>query len=144
MQAIGRVPAICYAMVRIMTIFNTRPALLALVVLVPFVAKGGESPHWSIDGCQACHVESAPDVGTAGLKEVDAEALCETCHGDRGDALPCRHGSGTPISGLEVGETLRGSLSDGQVVCTTCHDIVYQCEHPAPHYASADGRPLRS
>jgi hypothetical protein len=121
-----------------MTIFNIRPALaslLALGLLTPFVAKGGESPHWSKDGCEACHVESAPGAGTASLKELDAEALCETCHGDRGGALPCRHGSGLPVSGLEIDEAFRGSLSDGQIVCSTCHDIVYQCERPKIHHS---------
>jgi hypothetical protein len=93
------------------------------------------SPHWKKNTCQTCHVEPAPVDGLVNLNESDAEALCETCHGDRGDAIPCRHASGIPIGDVAIPESLGASLKDDKVVCSTCHDIVYQCEHARPHFS---------
>lgn len=61
--------------------------------------------------------------------------MCETCHSGRGDALPCRHLSDIPAAGLSIAESLLPSLRDGNIVCTTCHDIVYQCERPKQYYS---------
>jgi hypothetical protein len=95
----------------------------------------GASPHWNERSCEACHVDSAPTDGVVNLQAADAEALCETCHGSRGEALPCRHASGIPAGESNIAESLAGSLKNGQVVCTTCHDIVFQCERPKKHYS---------
>jgi hypothetical protein len=92
-------------------------------------------PHWNGNGCVACHIEAAPTKGAVNLRAVDAEALCETCHSSRGNALPCRHSSGIPAGGLAIAESLQSSLKDGIVVCTTCHDIVHQCERPKQYYS---------
>lgn len=97
--------------------------------------EGQESPHWSEDTCQSCHVDAAPVAGSISLTAGSAEELCETCHGDRGDARPCRHAANIPAGDLGVPEIFRASLKDGQVVCSTCHDIVYQCEHARPHFS---------
>ena len=108
-------------------------------ILLSFSASAQEdakaSPHWTTSGCVACHVESAPAKGSVNLKAADAEALCETCHGSRGNAIPCRHSSGIPADSLAIAESLQASLKDGKVVCTTCHDIVHQCERPKPHFS---------
>lgn len=125
-------------MVRIMTISTTRAAALAVFlggVLVFLSANAQESPHWNKNTCQTCHVESAPAAGTAALNEPDTEALCESCHGSRGNARPCRHASGIPAGGIAIAASLQGSLKDGQVVCSTCHDIVFQCERPKLHFS---------
>jgi hypothetical protein len=92
------------------------------------------SPHWTASGCEACHVGAAPAKGVVNLKAADAEALCESCHGSRGDALSCRHSSGISAGSLTIAESLQSSLKDGEVVCSTCHDIVHQCERPKPHF----------
>ena len=36
---------------------------------------------------------------------------------------------------MDIADGLLGSVKDGQVVCSTCHDIVHQYERPKPHYA---------
>ena len=120
------------AMVRIMTISITRFSVLLLLggnLVLPFAAYAEGSPHWSKSRCQDCHVEAAPVDGVVNLQEADAEALCEACHGSRGDAKACRHMSGIPAGDVQIAEGLTSSLENGEIVCTTCHDIVYQCKH---------------
>jgi hypothetical protein len=137
-MAIALVPATFHAMARIMTISIIRPGIMLLLsssLLFSIAARAEGSPHWSATSCKACHVESAPFQGAANIKAVDVETLCESCHGDRGDALPCRHASGVPIGEYAVSETLQSSLRGDQIVCSTCHDVVYQCEHPQAHYS---------
>lgn len=92
------------------------------------------NPHWNKNRCQDCHVEAAPVDGAVNLQAADAETLCGTCHGGRGEALPCRHISGIEVGSVDVPDPLRQSLKDGTIVCSTCHDVVYQCKHPdRPH-----------
>lgn len=114
---------------------NLKFVVTVLVVLLPTVGIAADNPHWSADGCPACHMDAAPVEGAVSLNASDAEALCETCHGDRGDALPCRHASNIPVGDIVIAESLRGSLNDGQVVCSTCHDIVHQCERPKQYFS---------
>lgn len=102
---------------------------------VPAQEDASAGPHWTASGCVACHVEPAPAKGSVSLKADNAEALCETCHGSRGDALPCRHSSDIPAGGLTIAETLQSSLKGGKVVCTTCHDVVHHCERPKQYYS---------
>lgn len=133
------VPAIYFAMVRIMTIsIINKPGalyLLAVVLLLSGELRAQESPHWTASGCVACHAKSAPAKGSVNLKAADAEALCQSCHGSRGDAMPCRHSSEIPVGSVKIAESLQSSLKDGEVVCTTCHDIVHQCERPKQYYS---------
>ena len=103
-------------------------------LLIFSAAHSEESPHWNKNGCQSCHAESAPTDGVVNLVAEDAEALCESCHGGRGEAPPCRHASGIPAGDVAIADSLTGSLKNGQVVCTTCHDIVFQCERPKAHF----------
>lgn len=93
------------------------------------------SPHWNKTSCQVCHVESSPAEGVVNLQAADAETLCESCHGDRGGAIPCRHMSGIPAGEMKIDEVLGSALKDGQVVCSTCHDVVYQCKHARIEYS---------
>ena len=109
--------------------------LFCLGIMFPFAAYTEGSPHWSKTGCQACHVEPAPAEGVANLQATDTEALCNSCHDGRGDAKGCRHMSGILAGERKVSEQLASSLKDGQVVCSTCHDAVYQCKHARIEYS---------
>jgi hypothetical protein len=110
-------------------------AVLTVGLLLSAGADAEGNPHWSKDGCRTCHMEAAPTDGLVNLNSPDAEALCDTCHGDRGDALPCRHASGLPVGEVIIPDQLLTSLKDGKVVCSTCHDIVFQCERPKIHFS---------
>ena len=110
-------------------------ALFAAGLLASVASQAQESPHWSKTGCQTCHMDASPVEGAVNLTAPDAETLCETCHGDRGDAKSCRHGSGLAVGDMTIADNLRASLKDGEVVCSTCHDVVYQCEHPRVEYS---------
>jgi hypothetical protein len=109
--------------------------LTLVCLLLSPLADAQNSPHWNENTCQTCHIESAPTAATATLSEPDAEALCESCHGSRGNALPCRHASGITAGEVEIAESLSGALKNGQIVCSTCHDIVFQCERPKAHFS---------
>ena len=125
-------------MVRIMTTTIIRVGVVAMLIgcmLVPNAVIAQENPHWNKNSCQTCHMAAAPTGGMVNLNAPDAEALCETCHGDRGDARPCRHMSGLPVGENNLPDIFSGSLKDGQIVCSTCHNIVYQCEHPSRQYS---------
>lgn len=126
------------AMVSITTMKVTRKSAAALIIgalLAPLIVFAQDNPHWNKSGCQTCHVNATPVAGNISLHEGDAEALCETCHGDRGGALPCRHASDIAVDTQGFGEKFNGSLKDGKMVCTTCHDVPYQCEHPTQQYS---------
>jgi uncharacterized Zn finger protein (UPF0148 family) len=96
---------------------------------------GQDDPHWKKDTCQTCHETMEPTADNVALKMENAEQLCDTCHGSRGKARPCRHSSGIPAGDHDMPESYRASLVDGQLVCTTCHDVTYQCKHPAREYS---------
>ena len=129
---------ISYAMVKIMTISVIKTGTLLLLcggLFLPFPSHGQDNPHWSKSSCQACHVESAPVEGAVNLLAADTEAACESCHGGRGAAIPCRHMSGVPAGDMDIAESLAPALREGQVVCSTCHDVVFQCKHARIEYS---------
>lgn len=111
---------------------STLPLVAALLVLAPHTFAAGspdDSPHWKKDACQTCHQNAAPDPGNITLRS-EPERQCAGCHGSRGGALPCRHASDIPAGEFAMSESYRESLKDGQVVCTTCHDLTVQCLSP--------------
>ena len=114
---------------------NRVSAVLIVGLLLSVGVNAEDDPHWNKNECQTCHVDAVPVAGNISLHEADAEALCETCHGDRGDAKPCRHGSGLAVGDMTIADNFRASLKDGEVVCSTCHDVVYQCERPRVQYS---------
>jgi hypothetical protein len=103
---------------------------LVLALTAGQASLAEESPHWKKDRCQVCHEEAMPADGLVNLKAADTETLCESCHGGRGGAKPCRHTSGIPLGDMDIDEVFRGPLKNDNVVCTTCHDVVYQCKNP--------------
>ena len=121
-----------------MTILITRYGQVLLAVgslVLGSDALAQDDPHWNKNTCQTCHVNATPVAGNISLHEGDAEALCATCHGDRGGALPCRHASDIAIGELDLGEKFAPFLKDEKMVCTTCHDVPYQCGHPTQQYS---------
>jgi hypothetical protein len=119
--------------------FCAASLLLLLSALLPqpslAAAAAQADPHWNKNTCQTCHVDAAPVAGDIRLQETDAEALCESCHGDRGDARPCRHISDIAPGDPTLPDSYAAKLKDGQVVCTTCHDVTYQCLRPNKSYS---------
>ena len=121
-----------------MIIRITKPALAALfcgVLLISAWASAQDDPHWNKGTCQVCHENAAPVAGNVKLHEDDAEALCDTCHGARGSAASCRHSSDIAVDTQNFGDKFNGSLKEGKIVCTTCHDITYQCKNPTRQYS---------
>ena len=120
------------------TSFTT--VFFAVVVISTFqpkvacAANDAVNPHWSKSACQTCHVEAAPTAGNLSFHEPEVEKTCEGCHGDRGDARPCRHVSGIPVGDIGVSESHTRSLQAGNIVCSTCHDLTVQCLNPSKSY----------
>ena len=108
---------------------------LGLFAILPTLSSAEDSPHWNKSTCATCHVDANPVPGNINVRESDIETLCESCHGDRGDARSCRHGSGLAVGDMSIAGVLKSSLKSGEVVCSTCHDIAYQCEHPTVQYS---------
>jgi hypothetical protein len=131
--------AIFFVTARSTIILNTSPknALMGIAILLAMSqwSLAEDNPHWNEATCGTCHVAAAPVAGNTGLKAPDAESLCESCHGDRGDARPCRHASDMSVGDLIIPEIFQASLKEEKVVCTTCHDVVYQCERPKTYYS---------
>ena len=122
-----------------MTILNINLRVFVAVIGLLFVATGSlraqDNPHWNKNTCKTCHAQASPVAGGASLIDgQQTEALCDSCHGDRGDALPCRHQSDIAVDATMLDEVFSESTKDGKIVCSTCHDIVYQCERPKAYY----------
>ena len=109
------------------------PILLSLPVMAQ--EEAAASPHWNKATCQACHVSASPTAENFGLQAADAEQLCEGCHGSRGNAVPCRHSSDIPAGDHRMPDSYREALQDGQLACTTCHDLTVQCLAPQRSYS---------
>ena len=108
---------------------RTRCTGVALLCVVTVTAAETPSPHWRPDSCQVCHETAAPTAAQLALKTAPASALCATCHLS-GEARACAHRSDIPVAGERlagVAEVVRAKLSDGRVVCTTCHDMGPHC-----------------
>jgi len=103
------------------------------VLLVAGPLAAADSPHWNKATCASCHSTAKPAAGNVTLRTPTAEAGCESCHDDR-EAVPCRHASGLDVGTMPIADSYRPWLRDGRVVCTTCHDPVFQCEHPNVAY----------
>jgi hypothetical protein len=106
-------------------------AVLALTSAGTLLAA--ENPHWNKSTCATCHDGATPVSGSAALRTATAEDGCESCHDGR-EAVSCRHASDIAADAESIPVTYRDRLRDGRIVCTTCHDAVYQCEHPNVAY----------
>ncbi len=135
-------------MARIMKTKTTNPtrktsvwAIAAGIFLLPHLLLAADDatvdPHWNKTTCATCHVDVAPTAENNGLR-ADAEQLCESCHGSRGGALPCRHTSGIPANDHPMPDSYRAALKDGELACTTCHDLTVQCRSPSRSHSFAN------
>ena len=109
-------------------------AIIAIVALSPRSSLATDddavNPHWNSATCQTCHIVAMPTLDNHDLQTEDAGQLCESCHGNRGSALPCRHRSDIPAGDYPIPDSYRAALKDGQLACTTCHDLTVQCLSP--------------
>ncbi len=88
------------------------------------------SPHWTDDGCPACHLGKPTARGTA-LRDRDINRLCQTCH-DSISAHNYIHAVGmvpSPEKRNRMNEDLRQALKrgGGVITCISCHDLKAQC-----------------
>jgi hypothetical protein len=104
-------------------------AFLAATLVVAAIAFADDSPHWNKSTCASCHDAATPVPGNAALNTSTAEDGCESCHDGR-DAVACRHAWDIPADAMSIPPSYQDRLRDGRIVCTTCHDPVFQCEHP--------------
>lgn len=100
-------------------------------------------PHWNKSTCETCHLNAIPAPGKIELRAHRAEQLCESCHGRGGNARSCRHSSDVPVGDRPLPESYRESVQDGQIVCTTCHDLTVQCLSPYRPYRSLNSGFIR-
>lgn len=113
--------------------FRPGRSLFLLVGSLALLADpANAAPHWDPAACSTCHTSDSPVRGTAALRGDSKQSACDSCHGARGEALPCQHISDRPAGSLPVPETYRMHLDGGNVVCTTCHDLTVQCLAPDP------------
>jgi len=124
------------AMERIMTTRITKRLIIMLLAAgVSVAAAAGDDPHWNKGACRTCHADAAPTAGNIMLRETDTEAQCAACHAGSGGARQCRHLSGFPADLQDIGAEFQANLKDGRLVCSTCHDITYQCMNPTKPYS---------
>lgn len=113
------------------------PLLLTAAILgFPGVTRATDAatdnPHWKSDACIVCHESADPEVNSAALNTATAEDRCLACHQD-GEAVACPHLSGISVDegGLgELPESYSAKLHEGEITCTTCHDLQQQCTGP--------------
>jgi hypothetical protein len=89
----------------------------------------GSNPHWTAGACTTCHNSEAPTVEALDLKTTPGYAVCSECHGG-GDAAICRHRSGIAVTDerlLDIDDVFKVGVTDGQVGCTTCHEMKAHC-----------------
>jgi hypothetical protein len=115
------------------------PVAMGLVLFLCLPAAGEQvDPHWNKHACQACHLSSEPAAGNLGLTADSAEALCAGCHSSGGDGRSCRHVSGIPPGDMTIPPGYSSKLENGNLVCTTCHDLAIQCLAPSRSYSFAN------
>ena len=98
-------------------------------------AANAKSPHWKAGACETCHTSAAPTADQVALKTAPGYAVCTECH-DGGDASVCRHRSNISVTAEQSSafeEGFQTSISSGNVVCTTCHEMKPHCSRDVKH-----------
>lgn len=111
---------ICNAMQRVRAI-----VLLSGVVAIAVYAEDVHSPHWTRDGCTACH---DPDRGKpAAIDPANVTSICITCHDGR-TAVAESHPVGRSVNRPHIRLPQDWPAPDGRLSCLTCHDVVLACD----------------
>ena len=103
--------------------------VLGLLLCVFSVEAAGPNPHWKAGACDNCHTSEAPTAEFPALKATPGDAVCTECH-DAIDARLCRHRSNIAVTPERVAgfdEKLQTGVKDGNVACTTCHEMKPHC-----------------
>ena len=88
-------------------------------------------PHWKKESCQACHTEKLGKATVKNLRTTDYERSCMHCHADEFD-----HNYIHPVNIKPSKEKMKDMnpamktqlrISNGNIKCSTCHDITHQC-----------------
>ncbi|MBI5864895.1 MAG: hypothetical protein HZB38_10380 [Planctomycetes bacterium] len=113
---------------------RTRPAPED-VALAPQKARARAAsvanPHWTPDGCKACHGEQSQG-SPAPIAADRVDALCVSCH-DGKQAIDEFHPIGISVTSDKTHIPADRPLVNGRLGCATCHDIRSHC--------TAAGRP---
>ena len=107
--------------------------VMSAICALPVFAAPGDFPHWDEQACSTCHGNAAP----APIENYDDDAMCGKCH-DKSGSVSCRHPSNLAIGdspAVSLPDDFRSAIREGQLVCTTCHDPLVQCQgdHLAPY-----------
>lgn len=97
--------------------------MLALAVAVR--AEPTVSPHWTRDGCSACHDSTHGEP--AAIEPVNVTAICLQCH-DGEKAAAESHPIGREFKRADIRLPEGWPAPGGQLSCLTCHDVVMACE----------------
>lgn len=88
-------------------------------------------PHWRTDGCVACH-KKLPDKKGLHLRHKNTDQTCNTCHSIVSSHDYIHPSSIVPDKSMQkrMAESFRQAInkSNGQITCTTCHDLPMQCK----------------
>ena len=86
------------------------------------------NPHWQDNACKSCHT-GKPAPGRPALRSTDREALCTNCHGPVSSHAFIHISGLKPVSGMleRMPDSYRLALQNGELACTTCHDLPAQC-----------------
>lgn len=104
------------------------------------------NPHWTDDGCPACHL-GKPTARDTALRNRDINRLCQTCH-ESISVHKYIHAVGmvpSPEKRNRMNENLRQALKrgGGVITCISCHDLTAQCLPERRHESKANPRFFR-
>lgn len=100
--------------------------VMSAICALPAFAAPGDFPHWDEQACSTCHGEGTPTA----IENYDDAAMCGECH-DKSGTVSCRHPSNLAVGdapSVSLPDDYRGAIRGGQLVCTTCHDPLVQCQ----------------
>ena len=116
-------------MARSIIVLNINAKLIAVASIVVLAAGNWTfaqvepaSPHWSKDGCDACHT-GTPTKESFTLITTDTEMLCQSCH-----TQPEHQSFANGPDGLPDGNASRYLLGRN---CMNCHTQVHGSNHPS-------------
>ncbi|MDA8254815.1 MAG: hypothetical protein M0Z99_04100 [Betaproteobacteria bacterium] len=115
-------------------------SIAELIAQARIKADDVPTPHWTDDGCPACHL-GKPTARNSALRNRDINRLCQACH-DSISAHNYIHAVGmvpSPEKRNRMNQSLRQALQRGGnvITCISCHDLTAQCL-PERHHERKD------